>query len=72
MPKKKVVKEEKKVCKINKYFVEDQKPHVSKFDLKQYEADLEKENLKKANFNQVDDDEPNRSSDDEFDGKLLF
>ena len=63
--------EEKKKLKLNKYFVEDEQKLESKFDLKKIKESRKKNTIKELDFNQIDDDEPERSSDDEFDGKRL-
>jgi hypothetical protein len=54
---------------LNKYFVEDEPILESKFDREQRRRNSKEKFKEKLNFNQIDDDEPERSSDDEFEGK---
>ena len=62
-------KENPKKVKLNKYFIEDDEKLESKFDLKQKKEKEKIEHIEELTFNQIDDDEPERSSDDEYEGK---
>lgn len=54
---------------LNKYFVEDEPVLESKFDRNQLKRESKQEIKQKLDFNQIDDDEPEKSSDDEFEGE---
>lgn len=64
--------EQKKAKRVrtNKYFIEDEPKLESQFDQEQRKKDLKDQRREEFNFNQIDDDEPERSSDDEFEGAL--
>ena len=69
---KKKSQEKIKKINLNKYFIEDDEKLESKFDLKQKKEKEEMNHIEELTFNQIDDDEPERSSDDEYEGKLPF
>jgi hypothetical protein len=59
----------KKKVPANKYFIEDEPKIQSQFDLKRNKELQKNKKRIELNFNQIDDDEPERSSDDEYEGR---
>jgi hypothetical protein len=63
-------KENKKKVPTNKYFIEDEPKIQSQFDLKRKKELQKNQKRIELSFNQIDDDEPERSSDDEHEGEI--
>ena len=58
----------KLLTKVNKFFIEDEQKLISKFDQEKQKETLKNQHINDIDFNQIDDDEPERSSDDELAG----